>query len=247
MQKPENFYFIYIDESYDKTHYAYSALFINAFQWNDYLNKILEWRKEWYQKYSIPIDFELHATEFTRGGGEYPKNRDKDYRGKLFAEAIMKIEKTNGLKVMNAIANNENKDNYLKLFEYMLTRINTTLKKKNALGILICDEGNENKLTSTVRRMKKENRVPPDYHHRKKGESMRDLPLDFIIEDPLFKSSKASYFIQLADFLAFSLLRNEKPLPKTHPKVKNAFEQLDKSLLKVFRRDIRKKGIIRYK
>ncbi|MCH9845480.1 MAG: DUF3800 domain-containing protein [Alphaproteobacteria bacterium] len=243
MTRPENMYFIYIDESYDKTHYAYSAIFIDAFQWNNYFDKILQWRKEWYEEYGIPMDFELHATDFIGGRGEYPSNRNKTYRATLFHEAIQTIEKINDLKVINAITDNK-KDSF-KLFEYMLTRINTTLHKKNALGVLICDEGNENRLTAIVRRMKKENRVPPDYYHRQKGEPMRDLPLDSIIEDPLFKTSKSSYFVQIADFVAFSLLRNECPLPQTHKLVQTAFEQLDKSLLKVFRKDPKKKGIIR--
>lgn len=136
-------YLIYIDESYDETHYAYSAIFINAFNWNEYFNHVIKWRKEWFDKHQIPLDYELHATKFSGGG--------------------------------------------------------------------------------------------------------KNIPLDRIIEDPLFKTSKSSYFIQLSDFLAFSLLRNEKPLEgSTLEPVKTAFEQLDSVLVKVaFKGDKRGKGIIR--
>ena len=62
------------------------------------------------------------------------------------------------------------------------------------------------------------------------------------------KTSKSSYFIQLADFVAFSLLRNEKPIKTTPQKVKDAFNQLNKTLVKAAtRRDPKKKGIIRTK
>ena len=90
--------------------------------------------------------------------------------------------------------------------------------------------------------MQKENPVPSQIYAGKPVSA----ELDRIIEDPLFKTSKSSYFIQLADFLAFSLLRHEKPIASTLEPVKSAFEQLDTVLVKeAFTNDPKKKGIIR--
>lgn len=239
-------YLIYIDESYDETHYAYSAIFINAFRWNDYFNYLLTWRADWYENHQVPLDYELHATKFIGGRGDFPSVKNKEFRANLFYEAIGRIEKMDDVKIINAITGNKKK--HMLLFEYMLNRINRTLEEHNACGVLICDEGNENKLTSILRKMKKSNPIPADeYHRQHMGYYERDIPLHHIIEDPLFKTSKSSYFIQLADFLAFSLLRNEKPLEKsTLDPVKNAFNQLDQSLVKVvFSKDPKGKGIIR--
>ena len=41
---------------------------------------------------------------------------------------------------------------------------------------------------------------------------MRNIPIEQIIEDPIFKDSKTSYFIQLVDFCAYALLRSERPI-----------------------------------
>ena len=41
------------------------------------------------------------------------------------------------------------------------------------------------------------------------GEKTKNIPLDKLIEDPMFKDSKTSYFIQLVDFCAYSILRKE--------------------------------------
>jgi len=243
MNNPD-MYLIYIDESYDETHYAYSAMFINAFRWNNYFDHMLKWRGDWFKTHQISLDTELHATDFVAGRGQPHHNRDKTYRAGLFNEAIQRIEQMDGIKIINGITNNKKK--YMLLFDYMLTRINNTLKANNAYGVLICDEGNENQLTSVVRKMKKENHIPDRLDMYGHNSSKRNIPLDRIIEDPLFKTSKSSYFIQLADFLAFSLLRNEKPGEFTMNSVKNAFENLDKSLVKVaFKGDKRGKGIIR--
>lgn len=238
-------YLIYIDESYDESHFVYSAMFINAFKWNEYFQHMLEWRREWFNQHQIPLDYELHATKFVGGRGEHPSNRNKIYRAALFHEAIGRIENMSDIKIINGIT--DNKKRHMQLFEYMLNRINRTLEANDSFGVLICDEGNENKLTSIVRKMKKENHIPDRLDMYGFNGGRRDIPLERIIEDPLFKTSKSSYFIQLADFLAFSLLRNEKPLENsTLEAVQNAFEQLDTSLVKVaFRQDHRNKGIIR--
>lgn len=242
---PLNMYLIYIDESYDETHYAYSAMFINAFRWNEYFEHMLKWRREWFNQHNIPLDYELHATKFVGGRGEHPFNCNKIFRASLFREAIGRIENMPDIRVLNGITND--KKQHMLLFEYMLNRINRTLDASNAFGVLICDEGNENKLTSIVRKMKKENHIPGNEYQRAFGYNKQNIPLQRIIEDPLFKTSKSSYFIQLSDFLAFSLLRNEKPLEgSTLEPVKSAFEQLDNVLVKeAFRKDPRNKGIVR--
>ena len=238
----DNLYLIYIDESYDETHFAYSAIFINAFHWNDYFKDVVHWRGDWLERYGIAVDYELHATDFVGGRGKFPENRDKAFRADLFYESLGFIEQMRNILIINAIT--DKKYQHMKLFGFILNRINRTLKTQNSIGILICDEGNEKKLTATVRQMKKHNPIPN--HAEIYGAGHRNIPLDRIIEDPLFKTSKSSYFIQLADFVAFSLLRSEKPLPNTQPMVFKAFDQLDKVLVKhAFKADPKKKGIVR--
>ncbi len=237
-------YLIYIDESYDETHFVYSAMFINAFKWNFYFNHLLNWRRDWFEKYQIDLDTEIHATDLAAGRGQPHHNRNKEFRANLFCEAIARIEAMEDIKVINAVTSNKKK--HLQLFEYMLNRINKTLDATNSFGVLICDEGNENQLTSIVRKMKKENHIPDSLEIFGLSGTKRNVPLERIIEDPLFKTSKSSYFIQLSDLLAFSLLRNEKPVSSTSELVRKSFNQLDKALVKnAFARDPKKKGIIR--
>ncbi len=234
-------YLIYIDESYDNTYYAYSAIFVPIEHWNEIFQKVLLWRQTLHKMHGIDVNGEIHSTEFVGGRGQPVTNRDKKYRAGVFNSFLKEIENLPHIRIINGIT--RNKLNHEKLFEYVVTRINNTLKYSNAYGILICDEGNENKLVSMVRRMKKSNSIWSQYSY---GEQ-RSCPLDRIIEDPLFKTSKSSYFIQLADMVAFSLLRNENPIPdKTSPQVQQAFEHLDKVLVKkAFSKDSRQKGIVR--
>ena len=234
-------FLIYIDESYDPRYFAYAAVFVPVDKWNDIFQKLLSWRQSLHKNHGIDANAEIHSTEFVGGRGQPITNRDKNYRAKLFNSFIKEIENLPHIRIINGIT--IDKRRHEKLFKYFVTRINNTLQKHNAYGILICDEGDESKLISMVRRLKKENQIWSCYSL---GES-RSCPLDHIIEDPLFKTSKSSYFIQMADMIAFSLLRNEHPIQgHTMPEVQKAFENLDKVLVKeAFAKDPRRKGIVR--
>ena len=232
---------IYIDESYDEQNYAYSAIFVPVEQWNEIFQKVLLWRQGLHKTHGVDVNGEIHSTEFVGGRGQPITNRDRSYRAQLFNSFLKEIENLPHIRIINGITNN--KLHHETLFEYVVTRINNTLKYDKSLGILICDEGNENKLISMVRRMKKENNIWSSYYIG----VQRSCPLDHIIEDPLFKTSKSSYFIQIADMVAYSLLRNEHPVEgKTLADVQSAFENLDKVLVKsAFSKDPRHKGIVR--
>jgi hypothetical protein len=43
------------------------------------------------------------------------------------------------------------------------------------------------------------------------GDIHKNIPIERIVEDPWFKDSSQSYFIQLVDFAAFALLCKENP------------------------------------
>ncbi len=113
-------------------------------------------------------------------------------------------------------------------FERLLNRINRTLQVSDSRAVLICDEGKEVVFTRLVRRMGVYNPIPSSRGvWADTGERTRNLPLDRIIEDPLFKRSEQSYFIQLVDFCAYALLRRERPVEsKTRYGLDKAFSLL---------------------
>ncbi len=230
-EQQKSMYFIYIDESYDKTHFCYSCLLSSAFHWNHIFGEILKWRKSLKDKYNIPLEYELHATKFISGSGEPHQNRNKDFRAKVFNESFNFFNKLPHSYIINGITNN--KMNHMKLFSCLLSEIEAFLLRKNAYGVLICDEGNEKKLISMVRKRRK--------NSFSSGQKLVS-PVKRIIEDPLFKPSTSSYFIQITDFVAFSFLRSQNPTQTTRKLVEQSFESLDEILIK---NNLKKKGIIR--
>jgi hypothetical protein len=239
-RRQENIYLIYIDESYDDKYFVYSAVFVPAFKWYEVFGRISKWRGDLYRRCDIEPEYELHSTKFTGGKGQPRDKRDKEFRADLFNDFLKTIEDSfEERSVINGISGKYDRE---KLFEYILNRIYKRLEKDNAYGLLICDEGSENRLVSIKRRMSKKNKIPLKLIP---GQVL-DVPIKRIIEDLLFKKSNDSYFIQIADMIAFALMRNKHPLEKTLLQVQKAFDNLDKILdKKAFGKDPRGKGIVR--
>ena len=99
-------------------------------------------------------------------------------------------------------------------FENLLNRINRTMLRLESYAHLICDEGKEAHYVKIVRRMRVHNPIPSNRGAWQDGAATRNITIDRIIEDPQFKVSDRSYFIQMADFIAFGLLRKEAPTPQ---------------------------------
>jgi hypothetical protein len=82
-------------------------------------------------------------------------------------------------------------------------------------AFIIADEGKEDQITRALRRMHVHNPIPSSKGGWSDGRITKNITVERIIEDPVFKNSERSYFIQLADCIAFALLKRETaPTPK---------------------------------
>jgi hypothetical protein len=77
-------------------------------------------------------------------------------------------------------------------------------------AIIVSDEGREQDITKALRRMSVFNPIPSQFGTWNTGRT-KNIAAQRIIEDPIFKRSFRSYFIQLVDCIAFSLLKREVP------------------------------------
>lgn len=133
-----------------------------------------------------------------------------------------------------------------KAFEWLLNRINRTMLAWDSFAILVSDQGKEPAYTRLVRRMYVYNPIPSKFGlWEESGAFWKNMPLERVVEDPFFKDSSQSYFIQLVDFCAYALLRRENPLPsKSKYALDKAFTHLHPILVtEATRKD--PEGIIR--
>lgn len=107
--------------------------------------------------------------------------------------------------------------------------LETRVNDYRARAVIVADEGREIEITRALRKMNVFNPIPSRFGSWGDGEKQKNIPVQRIIEDPVFKKSHQSYFVQLADCVAFSLLKREVP-PTPHVKKYGIQKMFEKSL-----------------
>lgn len=203
-------WFAYIDESKDNGGlYIYTALVTVGERWTASFEKVKAFRRKLKDDYGIFISQELHAWKFAAGKdriANHPIYRPE--RAKIFREVLKFIAESQSFVVVSSCHANEQY-----AFERLMNRINRTAASKKQNVLLFFDQGEEAEITRRIRRMRVHNPIPSRYGAWVgSGKATKNIPLSNCIEDPIFKDSKASFFIQLADFCAYALLRMERPI-----------------------------------
>lgn len=236
-------FLVYIDDSGDEHVRCYSALVVHETVWKEHLDSFRGYRRNLKQTDGIFITKELHATEFTAGRGRLGNTIvTKGRRCEIYRDTLRFISALPKIKLLNAFSTRAN-DRLV--FERLVNRINRTMAEWKSRAIIFHDEGKD--YTTLIRRMGVYNPVPSQYGKWADGQQYRNMPTDRIIEDIVFRDSKQSQFIQMADFCAYALFRSEVPLPsKERYGLNNAFNLLEPICIKsASTRDPRSLGIIR--
>jgi len=204
--------FAYLDESKEQnSFFVYSALVVNGDRWPIAFDKVKEFRRRLRAEHGIYMAKELHASEFAAGKGQISDRvLDKPTRAEIFKQVLTFIATAKEFAIMSSV--NQFQD---RAFERLMNRVNRTAEaRKNHKVLLICDEGEERQVTREIRRMRVHNFIPSNRGFWAGiGRTSKNIPLSQFVEDPIFKDSSQSYFIQLVDFCAYALLRSERPLP----------------------------------
>lgn len=203
-------YLIYIDDSGDEELCIFSALTIRADKWNYNLEVVKQFRHDLQISDGIYIYTEFHAWEFVSGRGKIADNIiTKGRRCQIFKQALQMVAMLPETRLFSTVFPAKMSE---LAYETLLRSINHTLRECDSQAILICDEGKDAIYTKLVRRL----------------QTLEHEKIDHIIEDPFFKQSDQSYFIQLSDFCAYALLRQERPIAsKTKYGLDQAFKLLE--------------------
>jgi Protein of unknown function (DUF3800) len=238
-------WFAYLDESKENNStYIYSALVMRGEAWPRAFRAVKEFRKGLRKSKGIYLSQELHAWKFVAGKGQISDRRiDKVERAEIFGSTLDFISGCKFFRLFSSINSNE-----LFAFERLINRINRTAEKFDEHVVLFCDAGQEVEFTKRIRRMRIINHIASNAGHwPATGATTRNIPIERFVEDPVFKDSKSSYFIQLVDFCSYALLRMEKPI---NSKTQLGFDLMYRRLEPIVAKfanpsDPRKLGIIR--
>ena len=146
------------------------------------------------------------------------------------------------LSVVNVVVDKSGKPVDYDVFEMawkaLLQRFENTISHRNfpgpsnpdERGMVFPDHTDDRKLMQLMRRMRRYNPVP---HRSDFGTGYRDLRLRTVIEDPNFRDSRHSHFVQASDLAAFLLYQHECPSAYAKRKsVQNYIKRLEPILCK---------------
>jgi hypothetical protein len=108
---------------------------------------------------------------------------------------------------------NRSNDAHFTAVDRLFNRIQTNVSRLQppSHALVIFDKGKERQITKLSRRMSAFNFIPSKFECWPGGARARHIATDNVVEDPVFRESRDSYFLQLVDFAAFALLKREVP------------------------------------
>lgn len=242
-------YIMYVDEAGDTgmsaastTHFGLTGLVIHELRWKDYLDHLIAFRRRMKQLYGLLMTEEIHAGKWLHKPGTVARIA-KHNRLAILRAFVNELALMTDFSVVSVLVSKAGKANTYDVFENawktLVQRLENTTRARNFHGPSNADERSTiypdntdvKKLTMLIRRLRRNNPIPnqPQY-----GVGFRNMPLLQVIEDPNFRESDQSYFIQAVDTIAFFLYQRE--VPCKYIKAKGAtkhYERLNPILCKV--------------
>ncbi len=212
--------FLFIDESGDNglsenstDYYILAGISFEDWQWKENFWKIVEHRRQISQKYGLVID-ELKGSEiFSHRGPFFNSTLHSDDLKWIYNQTIDLICDKLSLTLFVVVKSKEEFKRrqvygrnliknftqeiwteYLSMYEQYLIEKSIAIKHPQT-GLIYYDLNQEKHVRKIVRQF------------ARKFDQQSTCPSAGIIEDVIFRASKASYFVQLADIVAFSINR----------------------------------------
>ncbi|HUU44411.1 MAG TPA: DUF3800 domain-containing protein [Acidobacteriota bacterium] len=193
--------FLYVDESLGNSHCTLVGISLSDLDWRIAFGKIVQLRRHIATQYGIKLRDEWHANEIWRNTGivrdrhltfGYPQRRA------FFRDIAFAIRNCTQLEVF-VVSMPLRKDVLEICWSRLIQRFENDLLARPEHGIIVADAGHEYTVRKIARRMMAFNPIPSQI---KPGSSIHK-PVVKIIEDPFFRDSAHSYFVQLADILTW--------------------------------------------
>jgi hypothetical protein len=203
----------YYDESGDDGFPSYSSplfvltgVYLHYMNWKDTYTTIHNFRCRLREEFGLPVKWEIHTTHLLLNKKPYGALRLPAIKRVRIIDLCCELIASLDLKIVNVvIVKPRIQKNDYKILDTALTysvqRIENDLKPSSHPEnqfVIITDEGRVGKMRKTTRRIQRYNPIPSKFAPTAYRQEIQSL-----IEDPLPKDSKESYFIQLADLVTY--------------------------------------------
>lgn len=217
-------YLMYVDESGDigltgspTRYFVLTGLVLHELRWRQTLDELIAFRREQKTDFGLKLREEIHANPMLSKPGALVRI-PKHQRLEILRRYADKLASMPDLSLICVVVDKANKPATYDVFDAawkaLIQRFENTLAHRNFtgprnpddMGMLFPDRSDEKKLNALLRSMRAFNPVPSQ-----QSSGYRNLQIRTIIEDPNYRDSSHSYFIQSVDVTAFLLYQHLSP------------------------------------
>jgi len=244
-------YMIYVDESGDDglrpggtDFFVISGVIIHESYWNEIFQRFLDLRRNLSRNFAIPQRIAFHATDIVNGHGDFHHSRyglHPHERFEIYRQIIEFLAQLQEIRVLNVVTRKRlitrpdtpvfewSWEKFIQRLQTFLERGGSGLGVDNDYGFLITDRTHDDQLRRLMRKLRAFNYVPSMIP----GSPRRKLLVTKMLDDPTPRDSRQSYWVQMADLIAYALARKVFPRPSLRPyQFETYFDILDPILLK---------------
>ena len=211
-------YLAYVDESGNigtpgSITYTLACVLLTAERWPDVFDRLIERRRELKQRYRIPVRAELKANYLIRGKGPLWGLQIADADRQAIYRSLMRVQGELDLQTFAIVINkaelrergrDENPRDVA--WEFLLQRLERLTTTTHMPIMLVHDEGEGAAVRKIARKARRAGSAGSAF-----GTGHLSRPARLLVDDPIPRDSRQSYFVQLADLSAYAAFRRIHP------------------------------------
>lgn len=205
----------YVDESGNlgtSMTYTLGCVLVDADVWPETFNDLISFRRFLRSRFGVPVRAELKANYLLRNEGPFKALALPEEQRRVIYRQTMRLHAKIGLRTFAVLIRKREMAEHNPDFncrdvawDFMLQRLRNQSEQK-PLGpttiVLVHDEGEQATIRKLARRARRAGTAGSKF-----GTGQLKIPFTRLIDDPVSRDSRHSYFIQLADMAAYAAFR----------------------------------------
>jgi hypothetical protein len=191
--------------------FTLGCVLVDADSWPTAFDSLLRFRRRIKDKFGVHMRAEVKANYLLRNGGDLRRYNLGHGARHVIYRAHLRVLAPLGVRAFAIVVDKRNNFSsptacFDLAWEALLQRLERTSTKENTRFLVIHDEGENDAVRRWVRRARRHLTAGSAY-----GGGTIVAPASLLIDDPVARQSTQSYFIQVADLLAYAAFRSVIP------------------------------------
>jgi hypothetical protein len=211
-------HFAYVDESGDvglggSRTYTLGCVLVAASDWPLTFDRAIGFRRHLRQLFGVPVRAEVKANYLLRNGGPFRTLKLSERARFAIYRQHLRLHAKIGLRTFAVVVDKSKlaatDSAHDRAWEYLLQRLERFTYYNGTHVALVHDEGTADQVRKLARKSRRAGIAGSMI-----GSGVLKVPFTKLIDDPVARDSRQSYFLQHADLAAYAAFRRVQPPPE---------------------------------